>query len=127
MAKRVLLVMKRKLLSDSLMEHAAIDSRFELMSARDYSTAVLTAKMCLPEIAVVEIPESGAWRFAEKCFVICDSIKRQFPCCKLVILCNENDRDSYNAAIQAKQESRIDDFLFYDSSIHYFFSKLESL
>ena len=127
MAKKVLLVMKRKMLSNALIKQASADSRFELMEARDYATATLTAESCLPEIAVVEIPESGLWKSAEKCLAVCDSIRNQCPNCKQVILCNEDDVDSYSAAIQAKQENRIDDFLFYDSSVHYLFSKLEAL
>ena len=54
MATRVLLVMKRKMLSDALIEQAAIGSRFELLAARNYSTAVLTAESYSPEIAVSE-------------------------------------------------------------------------
>ena len=127
MTKKVLLVMKRKMLSDALIEQAASDARFKLMTARNYSTAVLTAEACMPEVALVEIPESGTWKSAEKCLAICDAIRKQLPNCKQVILCNENDTDSYNAVIQAIQENRLDDFLFYDSSIHYLFSKLEAL
>ena len=81
----------------------------------------------MPDVALVEIPESGTWKSAEKCLAICDAIRKQLPNCKQVILCNENDTDSYNAVIQAIQENRLDDFLFYDSSIHYLFSKLEAL
>ena len=127
MAKRVLLVMKRKVLSDALVGKAACGSVFELMTTENYSTAALTAELCLPEITVVEIPESGSWKSAEKCLAICDAIRRPFPNCKQVILCNGDDKDSYSAAIKAKQGNRIDDFLFYDNSIHYFFSKLDAL
>ena len=119
--------MKRKILSDALIDRAAGDLRFELIAARDYATAALTAESCSPEIAVVEIPESGPWKSAQKCLAICDAIRREFPDCKQVILCNEDVTESCNAAIQAKQENKIDDFLFYDSSIHYLFSKLEAL
>ena len=127
MVNRILLVMNRKMLSDALIDQAAGFSRFELIAARNYSTAALTAESCLPEITILEIPESGSWKSAEKCLEICDAISKQLPNCKQVIICNENDMDSCNAAIQAKQENRIDDFLFYDSSVHYLFSKLESL
>ena len=119
--------MKRKMLSDALIDRAAGDARFELVAAQNYTTAALTAESCSPEITVVEIPESGLWRSAEKCLAICDGIRRLLPNCRQVILCNEEDTDSYNATIQAKQEDRIDDFLFYDSSVRYFFSKLEAL
>jgi len=127
MKRKVLLIMKRKMLSDALIDQAAGDSRFELIAARNYATAALTTESCLPEIALVEVPESGPWKSAEKCLGLCDSIRRQCPNCKQVILCNEGDTQSYHAAIQAKQKNRIDDFLFYDSSIHYLFSKLDAL
>ena len=127
MPKRVMLVMKRKLLSDALIHQAAGSPRFELVAARDYATAALTAESYLPEIVLMEIPESGSGKTAEKCLAICDAIRRQLPNCKQVILCNEDDADSYHAVIQAKRENKIDDFLFYDSSVHYLFSKLDAL
>ena len=127
MTIRVLLVMKRKMLSDALIGQHAGDSRFELVAARNYSTATLTAESFFPEVTVVEIPESGSWNSPEKCFAICDTIRQHCPNCKQVILCNEDDTASYNAVIQAKQANRIDDFLFYDNSAHYMFSKLEAL
>ena len=124
---RVLLVMKRKMLADALINQAAWDTRFELMAAQNYATAALTAELCLPQITVVEIPECGDWKPAERCLGICDAIRGQFPNCKQVILCNEDDVDSYNAVIHARQENRIDDFVFYDSSLRYLFSKLDAL
>ena len=127
MAIRVLLVMSRKMLSDALTGQYAGDSRFELMVARNYSTATLTSESFFPEITVMEIPESGSWNSPERCFAICDTIRQKFPNCKQMILCSEDDAASYNATIRAKQENRIDDFLFYDSSVHYMFSKLEAL
>ena len=126
MAKRVLLVMERKMLSDALIDKATSDPRFDMTATQNYSTASLTAESCSPEIVVVEIPESGLWKSAEKCLTICDEIRKQLPSCRQVIICNEDDTESYSATIQAKQENRIDDFLFYDSSVHYLFSKLEA-
>ena len=119
--------MKRKMLSDSLITQMVSDSRFELMAVNNYAVASLTAEACSPDIAMIEIPESGSWKSAEKCLEICDEIRKYLPGCKQAILCSENDMASCKAAIQAKQEHRIDDFLFYDNSIHYLFAKLEAL
>ena len=127
MAIKVLLAMKRKMLSDALVEHAAGDTRFEMTAAQNYSAAVLTAERCMPDIVILEIPESGLWKQADKCLAVCDEIRRQLPDCSQVILCSENDTQACSAAIRAKQENRIDDFLFYDSSVQYLFSKLEAL
>ena len=127
MAKRVLLVMQRKIISDSLICQSKNDPRFIFTAEEKYSTAVLTAEACSAEIVVLEIPESGLWSSADKCLSICDVIRNQLPSCKLMIICCENDTNTYRAVIHAKQEQRIDDFLFYDCSINYLLSKLESL
>ena len=127
MARRVLLVTQKRVLSDALTAQTGADTRFEFETEPKYALAALTAEACSPEIVLIEIPESGPWKPAEKCFAVCDMIHRQLPDCKLVILCSEDDKDSYQATIQAKQEGRIDDFLFYDNSAHYLLSKLEAL
>ena len=127
MARRVLLVMQKRMLSDALIAQTKNDTRFTFTTEPRYASAALTAEACSPEIAVIEIPESGPWKSAEKCLAICDMIRRQLPNCKLVVLCSEDEKDSYQAAIQAKKERRIDDFLFYDNSAHYLLSKLEAL
>lgn len=125
--KKVLLIMHRKMLSDVLIEQAKNDLCFELRADQNYALAVSTAISYTPGIVVVEIPESGSFRSAEKCLSICDAIRKQVPGCKRVLLCSESDADSCRAAIQAKKENRIDDFLYYDTSVNYLFSKLESL
>ncbi|NLF80614.1 MAG: hypothetical protein GX572_05425 [Clostridia bacterium] len=125
--KKILLIMSRKILSDALIAQTKDDLRFELQADQNYDSALITAISCQPEIVVVEIPESGRFRLAEKCLNICDAIREQVPGCKQVLLCSESDTGSCRAAIQAKQENRIDDFLYYDTSINYLFSKLESL
>jgi len=119
--------MQKRMLSDALIAQTGNDTRFIFTTEPRYASAALTAEACSPDIAVIEIPESGAWKPAEKCFAVCDMIRRQLPDCKLVILCSEDDKDSYQAAIHAKQDNRIDDFLFYDNSVHYLLSKLEAL
>jgi hypothetical protein len=125
--EKVLLIMGRKVLSDALLAQVKNDMHFVLRADQSYDSAVSTAIHYRPGIVVVEIPESGSWRSAEKCLVICDAIRKQVPGCKRVLLCSEHDADSCRAAIQAKQEKRIDDFLYYDTSVNYLFFKLESL
>jgi len=123
----VLLVMYRQVLSDGLIAKAGNNTHFNIISEHNYAQALITAGSCSPEIALVEIPESGQWHSAEKCLALCDMIRSQFPGCKQVLLCPETDPASCHAAIQAKQGNRIDDFLFYETSFNYLFSKLEAL
>jgi len=125
--KTILLVMYRKILSDGLIALAGSNSPFNMVPEHNYGLATIAAESCSPEIALVEIPESGLWQSAEKCLAICDEIRSHFPGCKQVLLCPETDPDSCHAAILAKQNNRIDDFLFYETSFNYLFSKLEAL
>ncbi len=125
--KRILLIMSRKILADALIAQTGTDRSFELWADQNYASAVHTAVGYAPQVVVVEIPESGSWRSAERCLTICDSIRKELPGCKQVLLSSESDADSCSAAIRAKRENRIDDFLYYDTSVKYLFSKLESL
>ncbi len=125
--KNILLIMHRKILSDALIEGAKDGVHFEFQAVQNYASALITAEACMPEIVIMEVPESGNWRSADKCLAICDMIRKQIPGCKQVLLCSESDAEACRAAIRAKQENRIDDFLYYDTSVKYLFSKLESL
>ena len=125
--EKILLIMSRKMLADALIAQAKTDRCFELWADQNYALAVVTAMSCRPAVVVVEIPESGSWHSAEKCLSICDAIRKELPGCKQVLLSSESDASSCRAAIQAKREKRIDDFLYYDTSVNYLFSKLESL
>ena len=125
--KQVLLIMHRKMLADTLALQLQSHSILNAVVEENYASAVLTAEALLPEVAVMEIPETGVWSVAEKCLSICDVMHRQLPLCKLVVLCCDYDADVCRAVIQAYRANRIDDFLYYDTSIHYLFSKLESL
>ena len=82
LTKSILLVMQRKILSDALIAQTSNDTRFELTAEGNYATAALTAEACSPEVAMVEIPESGPWKPAEKCLAICDAIRKRFPSCE---------------------------------------------
>lgn len=119
--------MSRKILSDALIAQTKTDRRFELWADQNYATAVETAISYAPGVVVIEVPESGKWRSVEMCLSLCDTIKKELPGCKQVLLSSESDAQSCRAVIEAKKANRIDDFFYYDTSINYLFSKLESL
>jgi response regulator RpfG family c-di-GMP phosphodiesterase len=119
--------MHTKILSDALFEQAVKYARFELIAEQDYNAVLLDAMAFAPDVTVVEVPESGPWSAAEKCLAICNMIRSMLPACKQMILCSESDADSCRAAVLAKQEQRIDDFLDYDTSVKYLFTKLDAL
>ena len=124
--KQVLLVMYRKMLSDALIQHVSGSAQFSFYAESNYRCALLSAEIVQPAIAVVEIPESGEWT-AERCLALCDCIRRSLPDCRMVALCPEENESICLQVIAAKKAGRLDDFLYYDTSINYLLSKLESL
>lgn len=124
--KKVLLVMCRKVLSDALTRSARDDGRFDFHSENNYSSALLTAELLAPDITVLEIPESGEWT-PERCLAICRTIGKSLPGCAVMLLCPEGNPAAVEATIAARREGIIDDFIYYDSSVKYLMSKLETL
>ncbi len=124
--KKALIVMQRKVLSDALIEYAKPEEQLDITVEYSYAMAALTAEAYAPTVVMMEIPETGPWKSAEKCLAVCNVIKKQSANCKIIILCSEGDLDSCGTVIAAKRENRIDDFLYYEASIKYLFSKLAS-
>jgi len=125
--KKVLLIMSREIVSDSIIAQSKANDRFDFLAESDYTSAVDSAIKYRPRIVILEVPESGSYKSAEKCLLISDEIRMNLPQIRQLLLCSETDVASRRSAIQAKQSKRIDDFLFYDTSVKYLFSKLESL
>lgn len=122
----VLLVMNRKVLADALIRSVKDNPLLEFYTEYNYAGAILTAEIFRPAVIVLEIPESGEWT-ASKCLALCDRMKEEHPDGKILILCPEGDTAACDATIAAVQASRVDDFVFYDTSWKYLMSKLESM
>lgn len=122
----ILLIMKRKVLADALVRTMKDAPRFEFYTEYNYAGAILTTEILRPAVIVLEIPESGDWTVG-KCLTLCDRLKETHPDGKILVLCPEGDTDACDATIAAVQESRVNDFVFYDTSWKYLISKMESM
>lgn len=122
----VLLVMRRRVLAQSLIRSTSSSPAFGFRTEFDPSNAALTAIACSAEVAVVEAAESGDDAI-EQSLEVCDRIHAGKPDCKLLLLCPGNNCGSRSAAVLAKRQNRIDDFIFDDTSLEYLISKLESM
>ena len=124
--KVVMLVLGRKVIADLLIKAIGKQSNMEAFGIYDYKNAGITALSRKPYLALVEIPEKHGFPALDT-LNVCGEIKKSSPDCKIVLLCPEQDKESVDACIDAKKRDEIEDFLFYDSSVDYLASKLESL
>ncbi len=115
------------MLSDSLLAHAADEVRLMFLAEEDYVKAFACAETYHPDVVVIEVQENGVWSSSDHCLELCDKLRGLNPEIKLLLLCPENNIEACHSAMLAKQEKRIADFLFYDTSISYLLSKLVSL
>jgi len=122
----ILLIMYRQFLAETLESSLRSKPEFKVYKEYDYQNAALAAKHFKPNIVVVEVPESHA-RQTQDYLIICKTIQEIAPDCKLLLIYPENSPESKRHAIEASQEGIISDFLFYDTSLDYFITKLEAL
>jgi hypothetical protein len=124
--QKVLLVMYRSFIAQTLAKSMKNDLRFEFFLEHDYKNASSVASTFKPHIAVVEVPENKG-RQTQEYIAVCTEIRKASPGCKLMLLCPESSEQSKSVAINAIRTGEINDFVFFDSSWEYFVSKLEAL
>ena len=122
----VLLVFWRRAVAEHIMLKVGELPDVEAVGVYSFSEARSAAVTYQPAVALVEIPERRG-EPAIEALAACDDIKEVVPLCKTVLLCPESDDESVQVCVDAKKAGSIDDFLFYDSSVYYTLSKLESL
>ncbi|MGI5900028.1 MAG: hypothetical protein ACOX8S_08945 [Christensenellales bacterium] len=126
--KIIALIMRRKPLAEgiamALKSHMAGELKTHIITNHKLACAYI--EQYQPELAVVEIAESGPYD-ATSCLELCDEIRRQVPFCKLLTICPESDKDEINQCVSAKRRGMIDDFVFYDASLDYLVSKILSI
>ena len=122
----VMLVLCRRVIANLLTD--AVEKRLNMtaFAEYDYKNVKAAAMTSKPQIALLEIPERYGTP-ALDILSICAEIKSVSSGCKIMLLCPENDKESVNACVEAKQQSQIDDFIFYDTSTDYLISKICAL
>ena len=122
----VLLVLSRRVIAELLIGSIKALGNIEAHGIYEYKYAVINTASRKPNIALVEIPEKDGTPALDT-LKICDGIKNERPECKIILICPECDKESVQTCIEAKKKGRIEDFLFYDSSVNYLVSKIEAL
>lgn len=120
----IVLVMGRKPIAQCLMKRLGPDIQCAFESEYDKASAAIHSRHA--GVALIEVGETGDYDTA-RCLMLCREIRKDAPGCKLVLMCPEQNRASVAAAVRAKKDRRIDDFVFYDASLDYLISKLLSM
>jgi DNA-binding NarL/FixJ family response regulator len=124
--KKILLIMDRKILAQALLAEMRDNSDFVFFTEYNYPKATVSADVFRPDAILMEVPESTEATFAE-CLDVCDEIRQILPTCKIILLSPEGDPKIRELTIEAVRYGRVDDFLYYDTSLQYLISKLEAL
>ena len=125
--KKILLVMFRKVFAEALQDSLYTNKpEFVVRLEYDYKKAVEAALRQQPDVVLVEIKE-GEIPPGENPYELCAGIRRALPKCRIMLMCPENSVRDRRRTIAAMQAGDIDDYVFYDTSMDYFISKLETL
>jgi len=118
------LIVWRKSIAQGLVHRLRDDPNLHLIFEPSHSLAQNAARSRNADAALIEVAESGEENGISDCLALCARLREEAPQCKLLLMCPERNRDDVSRAVEAKRLSRIDDFVFYDSSIDYVVSKL---
>ena len=119
----IVLAMGREPIAQVLAAKLADFIGVRVISERDYLTAADIACSRDAQTVLFELAEWGVYD-ADYCLRLCERLRKDAPDCGLILLCPEGDEVSVAAAVQARREGMIDDFVFYDASTDFLVSKL---
>lgn len=122
----VALIMRRRPVAQGLMDALRNGGDVHIIFEPDYAHADVAIRSHGAGIALIEVAEAGEYDM-EHCLALCAWLRKETPDCKLLLMCPEQDEESVAQAVTAKRAGRIDDFVFYDSTMDYLSSKLLSL
>lgn len=124
--EKIVLVMRRRPIAQAIINGFKDKQERSPIYEQNYKNAVLTIINHNPKAVLIEVAESGPYDVGY-CLELCKEIRRKMPECKLVLMCLEKNERSVEEVVAAKEEEKIDDFVFYDVTIDYLTSKLISI
>jgi len=115
--------MWRRAIAESLFARLNIRPGIQLHFEPDYTRAELCIKKYNAEVALIEAAESGVHDVSQ-CLEICEKVRKETEYCKLILMCPDKDEEAVAQTVNAMQDGRIDDFIFYEASFDYISSKI---
>jgi len=102
------------------------ESGLNLFYEPDYSRTKLCIEANDAKVAFIEAAETGDNGVAQ-CLEICAAIRNDAKNCKLILMCPNQDEEAVAQTLNAKQDGKIDDFVFYEASLDYISSKIVTM
>ena len=126
--KRIGFITRNRVLAQSLSAFIKNNPElpFEAVILQNISQAVLDAEVMKIDIAVVEMA-AGTAKEAAAISSLCEALRNAVPNCRILILTPPDNQAGRDAAISATRLGCADDYIFFDSTIDYLFTKLLSL
>jgi DNA-binding NarL/FixJ family response regulator len=120
----IVIFMSRQLVAERLLKKLRDALDVQLFYESDYSGALNLVIRNNPDVVVMEVAESGEYDIAY-CLSLCSKLHASSR--SLLLLCSEQDENTVAAAVRAKQQKLIKDFVFFDASLDYLVSKILTL
>lgn len=121
-----ILIMHREGIVQELMNKFIDPLGICLIHEPKYNNASKVIHKYSAKVALVEVIESGKYDM-DYCLTLCGQLRKDNPQCKLLVMCSEQNEQSVTRVVEAKGKKEIDDFVFYDVTIDYLASKLNSI
>lgn len=118
--------MQRASLAQGLMTKARHVHGIRFYYESDYTKSDVAIRNHLATGALLEVSENGVYDI-EFCLMLCVWLRQVTLNCRLMLMCPEAQTEVVYRAIEAKRKGEIDDFVFYDASLDYLISCLQSL
>lgn len=127
--KKIAFISTNKLLGESLQSSIQTSiPKVEVILLLNPKQVILDAKILEIDVALIDLTFSDNQEINNniQC-LLCEEISLSLPKCHIILLVSQHDKENRKIAFKAKQDHKIDDFVFYDASIKYLVAKLSSI
>jgi len=124
--KKIMFVTKHKILAQSLANVMAARPElcFEPYLLSDIHQAALDAEVLRADVVILDI---AADKNHSESLKLCNKLRKTIPECRLILLLPSDDFKCRQMAIAATQAALVDDFVYHDATLDYFFAKIEAV
>jgi hypothetical protein len=122
----IIIVMHRRAIAQSIVQVLNTKPGFNAYLEASHTNTLEAIRRQNAKVALIEVSEDGKHDVVY-CLALAEQIKMEFRSCKVIMMCPEQNKTCVDAVITAKRENRIDEFVFYDTTIEYLATKLMSM